>query len=112
MKDVSARVSHTGGAKVFSTLDTSHERLPAYKPGAAPARPSGPNRSGLLQSSGNPDVHDGLANTTVAAVNSPDSKSTDVLASSYEGLPASTPEGVSCAPFARARRSVRRSISV
>jgi hypothetical protein len=35
--------------KYFQPSTPSHERLPAYQPGAAPARPSGPNRSALLQ---------------------------------------------------------------
>src|SRR5713226_155479 len=40
--------------------------------------------------SGNPDVHDGLANARALAVKFqlPDSKSTDVLANSIEGFPA------------------------
>jgi catalase len=44
--------------------------------------------------SGNPDVHDGLANTRALSVKFqlPDSKSTDVLANSIEGFPARTPE--------------------
>jgi catalase len=44
--------------------------------------------------SGNPDVHDGLANARALAVKFqlPDSKSTDVLANSIEGFPARTPE--------------------
>jgi catalase len=44
--------------------------------------------------SGNPDVHDGLANTRALSVRFqlPDSKSTDVLANSIEGFPARTPE--------------------
>jgi catalase len=45
-------------------------------------------------SSGNPDVHDGVANARALAVKFqlPDGKNTDVLALSIEGFPARTPE--------------------
>jgi catalase len=45
-------------------------------------------------SSGNPDVHDGVANARAMAVkfHLPDEKNTDVLALSIEGFPARTPE--------------------
>jgi catalase len=45
-------------------------------------------------SSGDPDVHDGLANARAMAVKFqlPDGKNTDVLALSIEGFPARTPE--------------------
>jgi catalase len=45
-------------------------------------------------SSGNPDVHDGVANARALAVkfHLPDEKNTDVLALSIEGFPARTPE--------------------
>ena len=45
-------------------------------------------------SSGNPDVHDGVANARALAVKfqRPDGKNTDVLALSIEGFPARTPE--------------------
>jgi catalase len=44
--------------------------------------------------SGNPDVHDGLANTRALAVKFqlPDGKNADILANSIEGFPARTPE--------------------
>src|SRR6202140_4873493 len=44
--------------------------------------------------SGNPDVHDGLANTRALAVKFqlPDGKNADILANSIEGFPVRTPE--------------------
>jgi catalase len=45
-------------------------------------------------SNGNPDVHDGLANTRALAVKFqlPDGKNADILANSIEGFPVRTPE--------------------
>ena len=50
--------------------------------------------------SGNPDVHDGLANTRALSVKFqlPDGQSADVLANSIEGFPVRTPEGLSRVP--------------
>jgi catalase len=48
----------------------------------------------FANASGNPDVHDGLANTRSLAVKFqlPDGKSADILANSIEGFPVRTPE--------------------
>src|ERR1700687_1618231 len=53
-----------------------------------------PTTMRFANANGNPDVHDGLANTQSLAVKFqlPDGKNTDILANSIEGFPVRTPE--------------------